>query len=131
MNREDKPTVASDPLPALAQFLRTLQLVWRLLSDPRVPVLPKLVIPAAILYVLSPIDLIPDLILGLGQIDDVAIIFLSIRLFIDLCPPSLVEEHRRALNRVNRAPSSEQVVEGTYRIVRDDEPSEQQLKKSS
>jgi len=33
---------------------------------------------AAILYIISPIDLIPDYIIGLGQIDDVAIMSLSL-----------------------------------------------------
>ena len=33
---------------------------------------------AAILYIISPIDLIPDYIIGLGQIDDAAILGLSL-----------------------------------------------------
>lgn len=33
---------------------------------------------AAILYIISPIDLIPDYIIGLGQIDDIAILSLSL-----------------------------------------------------
>ena len=33
---------------------------------------------AAILYIISPIDLIPDYIIGLGQIDDVAILSLAL-----------------------------------------------------
>ena len=32
----------------------------------------------AILYIISPIDLIPDYIIGLGQIDDIAILSLSL-----------------------------------------------------
>jgi uncharacterized membrane protein YkvA (DUF1232 family) len=33
---------------------------------------------AALAYIISPIDLIPDYILGLGQIDDAAILGLSL-----------------------------------------------------
>ncbi len=33
---------------------------------------------ATILYIISPIDLIPDYIIGLGQIDDIAILSLSL-----------------------------------------------------
>ena len=33
---------------------------------------------AAILYIISPVDLIPDYIIGLGQIDDIAILSLSL-----------------------------------------------------
>ncbi len=126
MSQERKPVPASDALGALGQLMRTLRLVWRLMQDPRVPGLPKLIIPAAILYVLSPIDLVPDMILGLGQIDDVAILFLSISFFIELCPPDVVAEHRKALaaGMASPAGSDEEVVEGTYRVVSDDDRSE-------
>ncbi len=122
MNDERRPIRGPQPFAVLAQLIQTLQLVWRLLFDPRVPVLPKLIIPAAVLYVLSPIDLIPDLILGLGQIDDFAIIFFGIQLFIDLCPPQIVAEHRRIIaGMVHETDTpSEDVVEGTYRVVSDE-----------
>ncbi len=51
-----------------------------LLRDPRAPRSVKLVLIAALLYVLSPIDLVPDLIPGLGWIDDGAIVMLSLQL---------------------------------------------------
>lgn len=120
--KKDPKLITTDPFGALAQFLRTLQLVWRLLLDPRVPIFPKLIIPVAVLYVLSPIDLVPDLILGLGQIDDIAIVFLGIRLFIDFCPPAIVQEHRLALAGLTRPPSnSEDVIEGTFKVVSDED----------
>ncbi len=122
MNEERKPTVSAEKLGAIANFVRTLRLVWRLLKDPRVPTFPKLIIPAGILYILSPIDLIPDFILGLGQVDDIAIFFLSISLFIEMCPPALVAEHRAALAAENARtkPPQEDVIEGSYRVVSDD-----------
>ncbi len=81
----------------VAQVLRSLQLVWRLLLDSRVPVLPKLIIAAVIVYVVSPIDLIPDFIPIAGQIDDLGVLFFGIRFFIEMCPPDIVMEHRRAI----------------------------------
>ncbi len=123
MSEQRKPVVAQDKVGALAQFVRTLQLVWRLLKDARVSLFPKLIVPAAILYVLSPIDLMPDLILGFGQLDDLGIIALALALFIELCPHKIVAEHRRAIASPG-APSSpdENVIEGSYRRVSDDEP---------
>lgn len=123
MSEEHKLVVAADRVGALAQFVRTLRLVWRLLNDPRVPFPPKLVIPAAILYILSPIDLAPDFILGLGQLDDLGILLLSIPLFIELCPRAVVEEHRRALAATAQgaSPSNGNVVEGTYRVMPEDD----------
>ncbi len=122
MNEERKPVITEEKVGAIANFLRSLRLVWRLLQDSRVPIFPKLIIPAAILYILSPIDLIPDLILGLGQIDDVAVFFLSISLFIEMCPPTIVAEHRAAIAAENARtkPPQEEVIEGSYRVVSDD-----------
>ncbi len=123
MSQDRKPVETPDPFGVLGQFVRTLRLVWRLMQDPRVPILPKLIIPAAILYVLSPIDLIPDFILGLGQVDDLAVVFFSIRFFIEMCPPDIVEEHRRALAFSHTPPADpqEDVVEGSYRVMSDDD----------
>ena len=124
MNQADKPVKVQDHIGALAQFVRTLRLVWRLFFDPRVPVFPKLILPAALAYIVSPVDLIPDVILGLGQVDDVAIAFLAIRLFIELCPPAIVEEHRAAIaaesGRTDKPPAGD-VVEGSFHVVSDDE----------
>jgi uncharacterized membrane protein YkvA (DUF1232 family) len=124
MSQAHKPVRVEDNVGALAQFVRTLRLVWRLLFDARVSFFPKLIIPAAIVYIVSPIDLIPDVILGLGQMDDVAVAFLAIRLFIELCPAAIVEEHRAAIaaesGRTNKPPA-EDVVEGSFRVVSDDE----------
>ncbi len=122
MTEERKPVAPADQVGALANFVRTLRLVWRLMQDGRVPIFPKLIIPAAILYVLSPIDLIPDFILGLGQIDDIAVFFLSISFFIEMCPPAIVAEHRAALaaERARTGPPQEPVIEGSYRVVSDD-----------
>ena len=51
-------------------MIRQSRLVWRLWRDARVPGWTKLIPLAGLVYLLSPIDLIPDLMLpGLGQLD--------------------------------------------------------------
>ncbi len=123
MNDERKPVVTPEPFGALGQIVQTLRLVWRLMQDPRVPIFPKVIVPAAIIYVLSPIDLLPDLILGLGQVDDIAIFLFSIKFFIEMCPPEIVEEHRRALtiSPMRSEDAQENVVEGSYHVKSDDD----------
>jgi uncharacterized membrane protein YkvA (DUF1232 family) len=122
MDPTNKPTVA--PTNALEQVVRTLRLLWRLFRDSRVSLLPKLIPIAALVYVVSPIDLVPDFILGLGQLDDLGIVMLGIALFIELCPKEIVAEHRRALGaQTSASRSNENVVDGTYRVIHDDEPS--------
>jgi len=75
-----------------------LKLFWRLLLDGRVP--PRLKLPLILLlfYVFSPIDLIPDFLLGLGQVDDLVVVFLGLQLFVRLCPPEVVREHVQAIS---------------------------------
>lgn len=99
----------------LAQIIRNIRLVWRLLRDPRVPSWTKMIIPAAILYILFPIDFLPDLLIGLGQMDDLAIIALAILLFLQLVPPSILKEHLEG----------KQVVDATYRVV-EEEPGKEE-----
>jgi uncharacterized membrane protein YkvA (DUF1232 family) len=119
MNDSRKP-VAVDRPGALIQIIRTLRLIWRLLNDSRISLLPKLIIPAAIVYILSPIDLLPDFVLGLGQLDDLGILLLSTSLFVEFCPKNIVEEHRRAIEQNVRA-STDEAMDGTYRVIPDDE----------
>ena len=121
MSNERKPVVTSPG--ALAQMLRTLRLVWRLLQDSRISLFPKLIPFAALIYVVSPIDLIPDFVLGLGQLDDVGIALLGIALFIEMCPRAIVDKYRAALDaEMGPPPKEEDVIDGTYRVVpRDDE----------
>jgi len=74
----------------LPQFVR---LYWRLLWDRRVSIWPKALLVLAIIYVLSPIDLIPDFIPFVGELDDLVVLIAVCRLFVYLCPPKVVQEH--------------------------------------
>ncbi|HET8631175.1 MAG TPA: DUF1232 domain-containing protein [Thermomicrobiales bacterium] len=78
-----------------------LRLGWRLLRDPRVPSWPKLLVPAlTVLYVLSPVDLMPDFLPVLGQLDDVGVIALALAMVAMLArwsPAAIVAEHAAAL----------------------------------
>lgn len=80
-----------------SELVMLVKLSWRLLNDERVPVTPKLIPVAIVVYLLSPIDIIPDFILGLGQIDDVFIVLMGLRWFTQMAPAEIVSEHRAAL----------------------------------
>ncbi len=82
----------------LKDFVRQLRLTWRLLWDHRVPRWTKVIPPVALAYVISPIDILPDFPpVGLNQLDDLAVLLLSVRLFIELAPPGVVREHLQVL----------------------------------
>ena len=64
-----------------------LATAWRLLWDPRVPTLLKLLLPvAAAVYWISPIDLMPGL-----PFDDIALMILALKLFINMAPQAAAE----------------------------------------
>jgi len=70
------------------------KLYIRLLFDPRVPFVTKIVPIFGILYVISPFDIIPDyLIPGVGWIEDAIILFFCMRYFGRRAPRDIVDEH--------------------------------------
>ncbi|HEV2127203.1 MAG TPA: YkvA family protein [Thermomicrobiales bacterium] len=79
-------------------LLQRAQLVWSLMRDDRVSGWVKKAAPAAIIaYVISPIDVIPDFLLGAGQVDDVGVVAVGLvllaRLLVRFAPRDVVEQH--------------------------------------
>ena len=62
--------------------------------DPRTPWYAKLLVAAVVAYAVSPIDLIPDFIPVLGQLDDLLLLPIGIALAIRLVPRAVLEEKR-------------------------------------
>jgi uncharacterized membrane protein YkvA (DUF1232 family) len=99
---------------AVTKVFQSSKLVWRLMADRDVPVALKLIPVISLLYLISPVDLIPDVFLGLGQLDDIGIVLLALKIFVDLCPKWIVEKHKAELN-------GEDVVDGSYQVI-DEQP---------
>lgn len=72
---------------------RLLRLLWRLARDPRVPARAKATLFILAGYLASPIDVIPDFIPGLGQIDDLVIAAFALDQMLNRVPPEIVREH--------------------------------------
>ena len=86
-------------LRLLTHLPNLIKLYWRVFTDCRVSVLPKLVLIAGVLYFVVPLDLIPDFpLVGIGQIDDIAVLIAATRTFIAMAPRSVVEEHVRLID---------------------------------
>lgn len=69
-----------------------VNLLWGLLKDPRVPLSLKAALAGVLAYLASPIDLIPDFIPLIGQMDDLVLLFAALELFVRLAPREVVEE---------------------------------------
>ena len=90
MKNRNRPKLTSSFFSTIADEIR---LVLRLMADRRVNPFLKLLPIGTVLYFF-----IPDLILG--PIDDALIMGIGTYLFIELCPPHIVEEHRQALKNM-------------------------------
>ncbi len=84
----------------LPQYLR---LSWRLMKDPGVSRVLKLIVVAAILYGVSPLDLIPEAFIPpLGFAEDVILLLLALRMLIRLSPKEIVTRHAREISASKR-----------------------------
>jgi uncharacterized membrane protein YkvA (DUF1232 family) len=63
----------------IAELPNFLRLLWGLLRDSRVEIIDKLLVAGAIAYIVAPIDLIPDFIPFLGEVDDIYLLVLSVK----------------------------------------------------
>jgi uncharacterized membrane protein YkvA (DUF1232 family) len=93
--------VAKDLATVLPACLTTVR---RLRRDPRVPLRAKIVVAFAGLWVLSPIDLIPEFLPIIGPLDDVVVVVLALRYAARQVPREAIEEawpgERRILDRL-------------------------------
>src|SRR5262245_54186690 len=78
-------------------LMQQLRLATRLLREPRVPAVVKIIPGLGAAYLLSPIDFVPDFIPGLGQLDDLAVLVFALEFFIRMCPTPAQIFHREAI----------------------------------
>ena len=103
----------------LPRILRFARLVWRLSLDKRVPIVLRLLLPLAIIYVISPIDLVRDTVPILGRFDDLIVVALALLLLVKLSPREVVDEHNGIIPPSDRPEDKDpsNVVDGAGRII--------------
>ena len=72
---------------------RVAKLVYHLLRDPRVPWTAKAALGAMVLYLASPVDLIPDWIPGAGYLDDILLVGIAVNYIFAKVPEDVIVEH--------------------------------------
>jgi uncharacterized membrane protein YkvA (DUF1232 family) len=85
--REERTTTARAPrtgakrtvLHYIRQLPNFLRLLFGLITDPRVATVDKLLVFGAIAYIITPIDLIPDFIPFIGEVDDVYLLVIALQ----------------------------------------------------
>lgn len=82
----------------IAKSLKTEIKYYKLvLEDRRTPLFSKILLYLAIAYFLSPIDVIPDFLPIIGQLDDIIIVPFLVLLAVKMIPKQVLEEHKTAL----------------------------------
>src|SRR2546423_3156740 len=92
-NRIRAPKDMGEVVDLIRRLPTYIRLVWALLRDGRVPAQQKLILAGIGAYLFFPLDLIPDFVPVLGQLDDLAVVLLGLDLFIRSAPQDLVDEH--------------------------------------
>jgi uncharacterized membrane protein YkvA (DUF1232 family) len=79
---------------AMARFVPDCVVLFkRLLADPRVEWWRKALLVVVIIYLASPIDLVPDFIPVAGQLDDAILVVIALRVLLRGSGPRLLAEH--------------------------------------
>ena len=92
---------------ALAGFIPDCVVLFkRLLGDPRLPRSRKLLLVVLVVYLALPVDLVPDFIPVAGQLDDLIVVVLVLRIVLRGSGEALVQEHwpgpERSLDVIRR-----------------------------
>jgi len=93
----------TDPFPRdrvsvmLHRMPNYLKLAWRLGKDPVLSRARRAAVIAAAGYVISPVDLVPGVIPVLGQLDDIAVALIALRLALDGLHPDRRRAHLEAV----------------------------------
>jgi uncharacterized membrane protein YkvA (DUF1232 family) len=93
MNKKPSQSIIPSQGGVLKDLTLRAKLMFRLIGDRRVSPWVKLIPIGALVYFVSPIDLIPGGLLNvIGAVDDAAILWLGYYAFIEMCPPEIVRE---------------------------------------
>ena len=111
-DQQERKTISLDG-GVISGLTDQIKLIIRLMADGRVNPLLKLMPLGAMVYFF-----VPDIIIG--PIDDLGIIWLGAYLFVELCPPDIVAEHRLAINPSARIGSDDLPNEKTGVIEKSD-----------
>ncbi|HLF74049.1 MAG TPA: DUF1232 domain-containing protein [Anaerolineales bacterium] len=97
-DKQSRKLVVPQQRGGLRDFVTRLKLIVRLMGDRRVSAFLKLVPLASLAYLISPFDLAPGVALPIiGVLDDAAVLWIGSTLFVELCPPGVVNEHMKQL----------------------------------
>ncbi|MDQ2747383.1 MAG: YkvA family protein [Acidobacteriota bacterium] len=93
LTRREKSESKSKLKNALLFLPNMVKLLGRMMTDGRVPLAEKALFVGAIVYVISPFDLIPDIFPFIGQVDDLYVVALVLLRLINRTDEAVVREN--------------------------------------
>ncbi len=82
-----------DGLLGLLNLHHTTRIFLVLMGDRRVSLWLKTCAWCGLVYIFSPLDVVPDFITGIGILDDIIVALLIMQSFLELAPHAVVDEH--------------------------------------
>jgi len=119
---EKKPgnIMVSPSRGVVKEMVMRLKLILRLMGDSRVNFFVKLLPVVSLAYMIWPLDLI-SAIPFVSALDDVAVAGLGVYLFMELCPPEVVQEHmKRLTSNLDSMPPADEIVDAETTDLPDD-----------
>ncbi len=83
----------------ISELNSAITALYSMRKDKRVPRKAKILISIAVGYILSPVDLIPDFIPFLGQLDDIFIVPTLVSMALKSIPKELFEEYKKQVQQ--------------------------------
>ncbi|MBI5082807.1 MAG: DUF1232 domain-containing protein [Chloroflexi bacterium] len=97
MPKEKRPMTYDPNVNMIRNFIIQVRLTWKLLRDSRVPLWVKGTFLASVAYIVSPLDFVPDAIPLLGQIDDLGVLIIGMKLLMEMSPADVVAEQMESI----------------------------------
>jgi uncharacterized membrane protein YkvA (DUF1232 family) len=120
-NKKRGDVVVSSSGGMLRDLVLRFKLIVRLMSDSRVNPFIKLIPVASLAYLFFPFDLIA-MVPGVSALDDIALVSLGAYMFIEFCPPDVVEEHMQQLtSNMDMVSSHDEIVDAEAVDLDDEE----------
>ncbi len=84
----------------ISKLLKETYILYLALKNPKLPLYTRLILSLIVGYSLSPIDIIPDFIPILGQLDDLVILLISTSIAKRLVPKDILEECKSKADKI-------------------------------
>ncbi len=103
-------------LPIVIRYGR---LIVRLIRDKRVPIVLRALVPLAIVYAISPLDLIRDRLPVIGRFDDLIVLGFAVLFLIKLAPQHVLDEYSGKTKAPDRPEDKDpsKVVDGSSKLI--------------